>query len=204
MIWCRRRTDPSAPVFRADVIGTLENGLIRRTDGTINYAPQPLQFVCSRAKLGWWHFQFAAPAIRRWLWPGGNQPPSSVSRHRSMVPSAQHTVTRSESAGPVDSYATVLRGRIRLIGRSRWKVRFRSGPRHCTLHPAATSGVNYQYAPDNPTEPHGRLAISRPRRPTEVLRLSLADRSHASAFGTPPDFKAEILVGCRLQGSALL
>ena len=145
-----------APGSFQPVIRTLEDGLIRRTDGTINYAPQPLSAFAPGPNL-------AGGTFSSQLLPSGvGYGPAEISLRPLFQAPLDSSFSptygnRSESAGPVDSYATVLRGRIRLDATEvAGKYGFDPGP---IIAPssAATSGVNYQYAPDNPTNPTADL-----------------------------------------------
>ena len=145
-----------APGSFQPVIRTLDDGLISRTDGTINYVPQPLSSFVPGPNL-------AGQGKSQLLPSGVGYGPAEISLRPLFQAPLDSSFSptygnRSESA-PARSIVTppcYVAAFGLMPTEVAGKYGFDPGP---VIAPssAATSGVNYQYAPDNPTNPTGDL-----------------------------------------------
>jgi hypothetical protein len=143
---------------------------------------------------------------------GGGYGPAEISL-RSVFPAPldvsynpSYLNNRNETSGPVDSYAALLRGRIRLDGR---QVSGRYGTDLNQAGEEATAGTNYRYASPPPAPPatpaNSSIWYTNERAtPDLAAQIKFFDYPWSingrSGFGTPADLKARYAVGLDYSG----
>jgi hypothetical protein len=191
------RTAPGSNNYVA-LPGSLESGLVRQLNGA-PYTPQPIGNFARGPNLAG---TFTSHALAQGLGFG----PAEISL-RSVFPTPwanvngtlDQSANRSEAAGtPVDSYATLLWGRLRLDGRA-ISGKYGFNANLTTSVSAATPGNNYEYAPDDLATP--TVDLRQPDLAAQLMFFNYPWRiDQRSAFGTPPDLFGRYALGIDYSG----